>query len=364
MPLEFVDGLNQYPDGVTAPAGSGSIWIATDSALNALFTNLNPAHGNISLRTDNNNGPNERSCDRLFPSGPQGSVFIGCLCLISAGGAVAGNVNDEWAGLQLREQGGSSGDFFMVQARASDTKWVVRRNRNETVAISNQNVRYGVFNTIKMFYEVGAVNNDGNLYVQINDEIVYDGPVTNLNGNAAPVGADRMRLGSVLTTSGYYLWNDFFAYTNPSAGEITQLKNLQGWAVLDAIPNSNGPNQDWAPVGVTNGYEALDNRPYNLSEYIESGTVGDISDFGLTNLNSGPVQVVTVLAASHYYFAEKSDANPGSIQASLNGGAGADNTMFESPDYFFDNYQINPSTGLAWTPADLASILSSFERTA
>lgn len=351
---EFIDGFDQYLTGAVNVA-TGGLWINNSSGGSPDINTAQPNHGSLSLRVLPQAGQ-PRSAERAFISGQVDRIYIGCNFYFESPYTFVGSRT----GFQLAESGSVNDDKFVLVPRGENSRWNLYRN-TALLATSNQLVSPNAYIPLRMYYEVGAPGFDGNLKVIVGNEVIFDGPVTSFNGNAAPRGADRMRCGH-LGNIGYY--DDCFAISNPTPSEILQLDALQGWAILDSPPISNGPNQDWSVVGAASAFEALNNRPPNIAEYIEGAAVTDVSSFNYQNLSTGPTTVASVLGCAHYYYAEKSDAAPGSVQAYLNGGGGASNPLSENPLFYADNYEINPATGMSWAPGDLANLVTDFERTA
>lgn len=155
--------------------------------------------------------------------------------------------------------------------------------------------------------------------------------------------------------------DDVFYAVDSDAAERAALTGAADFSVIHSEPSANGLTQQWGFVGGASAFESINNLPYNTAQYIEGAAALDVSQFDYSNSSAGVFQVY---GAQHYYYSQKSTAGAGSIQASIEGGAGADNPQAQSFAYEIDNYAINPGTGLAWVPADLASINGQFTRTA
>jgi hypothetical protein len=138
--------------------------------------------------------------------------------------------------------------------------------------------------------------------------------------------------------------------------------------VIILAPDADTAQADWTPVGVTDGYEALDNVPPNSGQYIEGVNVGDISTFTIPET---PVGTFQVFGVRHYFRGQKTTAGSSEVQGRIEVGgndyAGAIRTVIQgSYSSYSDLYETNPDTGLPWVPSDFVgdNVLIGYERTA
>ena len=152
------------------------------------------------------------------------------------------------------------------------------------------------------------------------------------SGFASPAGL--VRISDLYWNSGNERWGDM--------------------SVVRLPPDADVAGGGWTVTGAATGSAALDNVPGLTTEYIEADVVGDISEYEIPSLPPGVFQIHNV---RHQYRAQKTTAGDSNVQGGLvvNGVdyLGADNVMLEGTyENYFDNYPVNPNTGVAWVPTD------------
>src|SRR5690606_26023835 len=167
------------------------------------------------------------------------------------------------------------------------------------------------------------------------------------------------RFGLPAATNSFY--DDVFVWTDPSAPDLAALLLAADFEARATLPSANGATQNWSFTGGASAFESINNAPYNTGQYFEAAAALDVSQFDYANVSAGAFEV---FGAQHYYYAQKTTAGAGNIQAEIEGGAGADNAQATTFAYYTDVYQTNPGTGTAWIPADLSTVNGQFERTA
>lgn len=148
-------------------------------------------------------------------------------------------------------------------------------------------------------------------------------------------------------------------------GRINDVAPLGDTVILLAEPITDVAGGNWTIVGGPTGHDILDNIPPDPAQYIEAANNGDISNFGLENVNAN---IAGVWGVALVHKSLKSSAGSGSMRLALINGAsetlGADNPLTQSLVYYRDTFDLDPDTGAAWTPAGIAALEASFRRTA
>jgi hypothetical protein len=122
---------------------------------------------------------------------------------------------------------------------------------------------------------------------------------------------------------------------------------------------------NWTPVGAANGWSILDNRPPNDAQYIEAGDPPP-SPYEAT-MSALPTDITSVRTLQTVVRASKVDGGDGNIQAALLSGSdtalGADRAITSAFAYYVDNFEEDPATLAAWTPAGADAARFQLDRT-
>lgn len=122
------------------------------------------------------------------------------------------------------------------------------------------------------------------------------------------------------------------------------------------VPTGNGANTSW-----TGDYTAVDEIPYNVSDYIYSGTANQVETFTAAARTFTGYSVKAVVID---YFALKGSSGPSQIQSAFRIGStdyfGSTRGLLHGFTGLEDIYETDPSTGLTWAPADAASAALEF----
>lgn len=236
---------------------------------------------------------------------------------------------------------------WYLQSRAGDVSTF------QTLAISENKYLLGTKHTM-------SINVDwttGTFEWWIDEELIFTFTSVDFAG-ATPTGFRWGRMGTA-ASSGSSDISDIILYSD--AAFTGPLEIRSGFVTADDAL------QDWAFVGGASAWESINNL-YSAAptQYIESATLGDISDF-VCPLDA--TNVVSILSVSSEVFAVRTDISPIDMQARIGQGIAFTNgptinppqATYEKFRTFFDI--VNPNTGVNWVPADLPNILVGVERT-
>lgn len=164
------------------------------------------------------------------------------------------------------------------------------------------------------------------------------------------------RTASAQDNSNYIYYDNLFIWdtSGPRINDFLGERTIQ-----TLFPDADTGVADWALSSGSDGYALIDNLPANGgTDYIEASAPGDESVFGMANLtatNIAPTAVQVNLNAS------KTSAGAVSVQFGprtngvddLSPGSNLTQSQFL---YFHHITEVNPDTGLAWTPAELNAL--------
>jgi hypothetical protein len=122
---------------------------------------------------------------------------------------------------------------------------------------------------------------------------------------------------------------------------------------------------NWTPSTGSTGWDLLDESPPNDADYISAPDPAPAAAvMSLTNL---PADVTSVRGLISFVRAAKTDGGDGDLQVSLTSGAntdaGADRPMTTAFTYWKDVSEVNPGTGVFWTPTEVDAMDIEFDRT-
>ena len=152
------------------------------------------------------------------------------------------------------------------------------------------------------------------------------------------------------------VWDGSGAYNNDFLGSVS----------VEALVPDSDVSFNWTPSTGTTGYDLIDEAPPNDdTDYIQAAdTLPSPSTFGLSDL---PANVSSVKGLMSLVRASKVDAGDGNIQVSMVSGAsadaGADTPVGASYTYYYDFFETDPNTGVAWLPAAVDAAQFKLDRT-
>lgn len=225
------------------------------------------------------------------------------------------------------------------------------------VATTDNIVGTGTFN----YFELRVLQDNvvGEIEVRFNGNVVA--LLTNLNLGTLPI-------------------NGF--YTTSAAGGTTVVTNFDDLYILDTtgtvcndflgpvrintvMPTSDTVEADWAKNTGTDGFALIDDAaPDGDTTYIQAGTVGNISEFGMGTL---PASVDTIAGIYVLTMGKLSEAGVGDVETSLVSGAsvspGGDKEFTTNYAYYGSVHPVNPDGNIAWTKTTFEAAKLRFEKT-
>ena len=235
---------------------------------------------------------------------------------------------------------------------------VRRGNASGTLLAS---VTTGLLHTDWNYYEVKATIADAGGIVQVRQN-GNPTPVINFTGDTKNAGTstniDYVRLAG--TSQGdfadWYILNTLgSAPNNDFLGDVR---------VHCLRPNGNGNYSQYvgSDGNSVDNYLLTDESPFNTTDYVGSSTVGQKDSYTLDNLPAG---VTAVYGVQEVAIVAKSDAGLASIKQLLRV-SGTDYTtsafaLATSYQEMVNLRELNPSTGVAWTPASVDGIEAGVE---
>lgn len=349
MALQWFEGWDLYTTAVALQSMTGGLWPASQGGANVIVSTARARTGTRSLRLlGNGSFYGQRNV-----SDPSTDIFVGAAYYAED---YSGGVNPT---LSTKGFGifGATTDLRIVRVDNSGTHALYRGAT--LVANLSGLIPAATWNYFCIYYNKST----GAVRVYVNRALV-------LSTTVAAIGAlTHVRLapmGNSTNAAQEEFVDDVFAWNDPTAPELATLELTADFSVVYGLPDANGATQDWTVTGAANAFQAIDNVPPDgAAQYIEAANPGDISDFNIPSLATG---VFAVFGVKHQYYSQKTTAGSGNVQGSIiaNGtpGVGTDRAQATSFVYYEDYYATNPDTGIAWVPADLASLDVSYERTA
>lgn len=153
---------------------------------------------------------------------------------------------------------------------------------------------------------------------------------------------------------GPWYFDDAIALDNSGATNNSFIGDKK---VLTDFPNADTADVDWLPSSGSTRYQMVDDAdPDDDATYDEAGASGDIMGLSYPALDGS---VVTVAAVAFLHRSRKTDAGTCIVQQAITGSGsgeaeGAENALTTAYSYYQDLFEVDPTTGLAWAPADVA----------
>lgn len=155
----------------------------------------------------------------------------------------------------------------------------------------------------------------------------------------------------------FYIWDGTGSVNNDFVGECV---------VETLFPNADTADADWTKSSGSDGYNLINDVPANISNYIEAANVGDESIFECTNLSTTAYSIKGVMAAVN---AQKTTAGASTIEIGVetnNVQSMSAGQALTQGSLTYRNHvvQLNPDTGVAWTPSEVNAIQVVVDRAA
>jgi len=157
-------------------------------------------------------------------------------------------------------------------------------------------------------------------------------------------GVDRIR----------FQLNGLNQFTTPTVDDVyvTNVSTRLGESrVVVLYPNADTADADWTPSTGVDHFATVDETTVNGdTDYVVSGTVGDLDLYDVTDLGVTPdsVQAVRVTLC-----ARNDDAASREVRSKVKSGAasanGAPHALTASYVYYRDIFETDPNTSAAWT---------------
>jgi hypothetical protein len=340
MAMIFLEGFDTYPTGFLGSAQSGTIWQYSPSGT-----------GGRSVSVITANPLTGRGCVEVSSSGSGGTSSIAI-----ARAAIAPSTNEIYMGFSFykfssgqstQSQIGIEGSTTTFNLVLNDTGQLTAR-RSTTVLASGPTLLQGV----KYYIEVHLTSTDY--------EVLVDG-VSVMSGTMTSIGDLVALYMRGAQNAGVFYVDDI--YINDVSGSVNT-GYLGELSVIELLPTSDGTFTDWTLSTGSDGWDILDDVPVTDS-YIEAGTVGDISSFGVADL---PVPALEIFAVSTEFRGQKSASGSSEVRMNIVNGASKTNgtvhALSEATDVSYQNIiELDPVTGLPWDP-DSFSPSFELERTA
>jgi len=145
----------------------------------------------------------------------------------------------------------------------------------------------------------------------------------------------------------------------------TENNDFLGTVLVVSLDVTSDVALNWTPSAGTTGWEILDNVPPNDAQFISAGDPPPSPyEGGLSNL---PPDVTSVKALQTVVRAAKIDGGDGNLQVGMISGAstalGADRPITTAFTYWLDVFEVDPATGVAWTPVAVDAAEIQIDRT-
>lgn len=337
----FAEGFAQYPDG--QPFGNNGIWLINEigSQSNDRIEITSDSFGKY-LKYNGGfiNGVGSNYNQQLRTIVPNSNdLYIG-YAVIYSGFTASGNGNPR-AGLKIQ------GDTAHLTVSAQPDTGRLEISRNGTFVFTSAGAIFAP--GVRAYIQVHVTPTSIEVYSGSN--LVANISVSDI-GTISYIGWGIFKVNNINSTNPQFSETTFTdIYVNNSVGAAPLNGYLGEISVFTLFPNADLSPDDWTVVGAASGWEALENVPPEPSEYIESGTVGDLSAFDLTDL-TGAFQIFNVRAV---LYGDKSSSGTCDVRMTLdqNGSTvtGSDKSLQENtPQYYVSSFPIDPDTGMPWNP--------------
>lgn len=163
--------------------------------------------------------------------------------------------------------------------------------------------------------------------------------------------------GAGITVPTYF--DNFYTYTETDISQYEECR-LFDQRVVTIFPDEDLSPQDWALSTGSNAWDLIDTLPPVDTRYIEATDPDDESKFGMTTLAHSSYEIFAV--ASHLA-GYKTDAGASTMEVQVNGESGSEiNLTQDQINRYTSIHELNPLTGLPWTPSDIDDVQVSVKK--
>ncbi|MDP3739095.1 MAG: hypothetical protein Q8R02_17005 [Hyphomonadaceae bacterium] len=224
----------------------------------------------------------------------------------------------------------------------------------------------GAYQFIEVYFDIGNGSSpaDGACEVRVDGVTVIDVTGVDTQGQATN-NCEQVACNSNIDGPSTMDMADLYCVDLTGANNNDFLGDTQ-W--LDIIPDADTAASDWTRNTGSNDFEMVDDTtPDADTTYIAATTAAEISRFGLGDI---PATASTVVAVVTKVMARKTDAGAANLEVSVRStlsspvadSTGADRPITEAYTYYRDTFEVDPATGVAWTPAGVNAIQVAVEK--
>jgi hypothetical protein len=229
------------------------------------------------------------------------------------------------------------------------------------LASGTQPLLVGQWNYVEV--SVTVADAGGQVHVRINglttDEVSYTGDTKNA-GTSTNIDRILLRAGSNGANSTWF--SDVYILNSTGAAPNN---NFLGDVVVRTLsPSGNGTYSQLvgSDADSVNNYLLVDEHPFSATDYVGSATPGDKDTYAMADLPAG---VAAVYGVHVNGLMAKSDASLGSARLIIRSGGtdynGTTRALTTSYTGYYELYETNPATGVAWTPTNVNNLESGME---
>lgn len=219
-----------------------------------------------------------------------------------------------------------------------------------------------ILNSVWNYFEISVTISDtiGEVHVRLNgkttDEVSYTGDTKN-GGTANTI--DKIVFsyanGSTNRNADIYILNDTGTTNNNFLGDVVV-------RTLGPIGNGNSSQLLGSDADSINNYQLVDERPFSSVDYVGSATTGQKDTYAIADLPAG---VTTVYGMQINGSMAKSDATLAQARYVVRSGGtdygGITRALSTSFIGYYELYETDPATGVAWTPTGVNNMETGVE---
>lgn len=181
------------------------------------------------------------------------------------------------------------------------------------------------------------------------------GVIAQVMANGCPGGA-IIGLPSYVEADDLFVWEQTGPYNDDFIGDMK---------VYTRFPDGDTAIEEWAPAVGTDTFDNLNKVPPQDDVYfITAEAPGVVS---IVEIEDVPTAIVRIAGVQSLARAVKTDAGNAKIVLGVHSGSdfdeGAEQALSMAPSYYSSIFEVDPGTGVPWTPAGFNAATASIERT-
>lgn len=188
------------------------------------------------------------------------------------------------------------------------------------------------------------------------------------SGNTYVTGNNSVRLGfcghanksrSTQVRDEVVFYDDIVVFDDTGSDNNTFIGDVR---VETLKPNADTATADWTAISGS-GYENIDDATIDATTFLYSGSASDTSEFDIGNLSVSSGTIPGIMVSNVVYYDDSGTRTfQAAVKSSGSTSSGSTHTLSGYYQHYYDVFENDPNSGVAFTVSDINSLLSKITR--